>query len=142
MNIIRFEKRIFSYLVDIFFVLGVVAAGTVILMIKFPKISEIPWYFIMFIILFAIFFVYTLIHTLTMFLTNGRTLGSCIFGLKTIHPNLERLTFADCLCKCSLMSLIPVVIVNGIYMLAIHTEKTAFDRLTKTVAVDWRHRNY
>jgi len=142
MNIIRYENRIFAYLIDLFIVLGGVVAGTVILLMRFPKLSEVPWYFIMFFIFLAIFVAFTLIHTLTMFFTNGRTLGGLIFGMKTIHPNLERLSFADCLCKCSLLSLIPVVIVNGVYMLVIHTEKTAFDRLTKTVVVDWRHRNY
>lgn len=142
MNIIRFEKRIFAYLIDLFFVLAIVAVGSVFLIMKFPKITEIPWYFLMFIIFFAICFIFTLIHTLTMFISNGRTLGGFIFGLKTIHQNLERLSFADCLCKCILLSLVPIVIINGIYMLSIHTEKTAFDRLTKTVAVDWRNRNY
>lgn len=142
MNIIRYEKRIFAYLIDLFVILAIVTAGTIILMLSFPKLGEIPWYFIMFMICFAIFFLFTLVHTLSMFLSNGRTLGSLIFGLKTIHTNLERLTFADCLCKCVLLSLVPVALVNGVYMLIIHTEKTAFDRLTKTVAVDWRHRNY
>ena len=142
MNIIRYEKRIFAYLVDLFLILLLVTFGTVILMMRFANLREVPWYFLMFFVCFAIFFLFILIHTLSMFFSNGRTLGSVIFGLRTIHPNLERLSFADCLCKCALLSLIPIVIVNGIYMLIIHTEKTAFDRLTKTVAVDWRHRNY
>lgn len=142
MNIIRYEKRIFAYLIDLFIILALVAAGTVILMLRYPNFSQIPWYFIMFIIFAAIAVSFTVLYSLFMFITNGRTIGSLIFGLKTIHPNLERLTFADCLCKCALLSLVPVVIINAIYMLIIHTEKTAFDRLTKTIAVDWRHRNY
>lgn len=140
MNTARFDKRVIAYLIDIVFSVVLTATGIVFAFILFEPIRQIPWYFSMLTSLILIWFVYTFINSLWLYISNGRTLGALIVGLRVVHPNLERLTFADSVCRSATLAIIAMVLINAIYMLYVHTEKTVFDRMSRTVVVDWRNR--
>ena len=140
MNVARFEKRLIAYLIDMMLAIAVVVTGVVFAYIYLEPIRNLSWYFAIVIALAMIWFVYTFFNSVYLTISNGRTIGGLITGLKVVHPNLEKLTFKDALCRSSTIAIVPMVIANAIYMLVVHTEKTAFDRLSKTVVVDWRNR--
>ena len=140
MNIARFEKRIIAYLIDMILAIGIVVTGYIFGYIFIEPIRVIPWYFSIIIFLVLVWLIYMIINVNWLFFSNGRSLGALIVGIRVVHPNLERLTFKDCVCRCASLAIVPMVFVNAIYMLVVHTEKTAFDRMSKTVVVDWRNR--
>ena len=140
MNIARFEKRIIAYLIDMVLAIGIVVTGYIFGYLFIEPIRVIPWYFSIIIFLVIVWLIYMLINVNWLFFSNGRSLGALIVGIRVVHPNLERLTYKDCICRSAALAIIPMVFVNAIYMLVVHTEKTAFDRMSKTVVVDWRNR--
>ena len=140
MNIARFEKRIIAYLIDMVLAIGIVVTGYIFGYLFIEPIRVIPWYFSIIIFLVIVWLIYMLINVNWLFFSNGRSLGALIVGIRVVHPNLERLTYKDCVCRSAALAIIPMVFVNAIYMLVVHTEKTAFDRMSKTVVVDWRNR--
>ena len=140
MNIARFEKRIIAYLIDIVLAIGIVTTGYIFGYIYIEPIQGISWYFSILIFLILVWLIYMLINVNWLFFSNGRSLGTLICGTRVVHPNLERLTYKDCVCRSAALAIIPMVFVNAVYMLVVHTEKTAFDRMSKTVVVDWRNR--
>jgi uncharacterized RDD family membrane protein YckC len=75
-----------------------------------------------------------------MMISRGFTLGSLIFGIKVMHPNRAPLLYREMFLRSITIGVLPMVLVNAIYMVAIHTERTIFDRITETVVVDYRHR--
>lgn len=141
MNIARYDKRIFAYLIDLIFACAFPAAGLVIAYAYVPSFYDIPWYFVAAMAIVAVWLVYTIINTLWTFLSNGRSLGNLIFGLKIIRPDMSHLHFSECLVRSINLGFFVSALVNAIYMLMIHTEKTVYDRLSETVVVDWRNRN-
>ena len=140
MNTARFDKRVIAYLIDIIFSVALTVTGIVFAIILFEPVREIPWYFTILISFSIAWFIYTFINSIWLYVSSGRTLGALIVGLRVVHPNLERLTFADAVCRSATLAIVPMVLANAVYMLYIHTEKTVFDRMSKTVVVDWRNR--
>lgn len=85
------------------------------------------------------YFIYVIINSLTMWISNGYTLGMAIFGIRTIHQDGRKMSAKECFLKCFLTGVIPMDIVNAVYMLSVHTERSAFDRMTETILIDRRH---
>jgi uncharacterized RDD family membrane protein YckC len=138
MNIARYEKRIWGWLIDEFISL-MAGSACLVLMIIFGRTggSLFLW------ILLAIsgdYFFYVLVTAVTMHLSQGSTIGMLIVGIKSYHPDGERLKARECWLKALLTGIIAMDIINSIYMLVVHTERSAFDRLTNTLVIDARHR--
>lgn len=137
MEIARFEKRIFAYLIDILIAVGLGCTSGALLFIY----TKIPWYFSMLLTILNCYLIYLIINVPLMFFTKGRTIGSFIFRIKTISVDNNPITFKDCLIKNLYFGLIPVTIVNAVYMLIVHTEKTIIDTITDTISVDSKKNN-
>lgn len=139
MNIARYEKRITAYLIDMVLAFLPSLALGIILLYYFPK--EVPWFFVIVIVALATWVLYAIFITLSLWIFNGRTLGTGITGIRIVHDNLARITFRDALLRSVNLGILVLALVNAVYMLAVHTERTVFDRLTDTVSVEWRKRN-
>ena len=140
MNIARFEKRLLAYMIDFLLPVILVITANVLGFVYIEEVRGISWYFALAIGFTSVWILYTLINSLWLTISNGRTLGGLIAGLRVVHPNLEKLTFKDALCRSATLAIVPMVLINAAYMLIVHTEKTVFDRMSKTVVVDWRNR--
>lgn len=135
MKTAKFEKRIFSYLVDL---VPCVAIGIVLFIFvfnKIPVIQDLTIYTITFVISSIM---YILIWTLILKITNGYTLGGAIFRIKTVSMYSERLSIKECFLKNIFLGFFPCVIVNAFYMLIVHTDKTIFDQLSNTISISSR----
>jgi uncharacterized RDD family membrane protein YckC len=86
---------------------------------------------------YLLFIIFTFFFIL---ISKGYTFGSLIMGVKIIHPNRIPLTARDAFLRGATIGVLPMVLVNAIYMISVHTERTIFDRITETVVVDYRHR--
>jgi uncharacterized RDD family membrane protein YckC len=135
MQISSFEKRIFAYLVDFLIVLGI-AIGIYIFV--FMRILNWNWeYGLIFSPIIASILFVCFVGNLC-YLTNGYTLGNAIFGLKMVSIKFQKLSYRQVMIKYLPLSLIPCMVVNALYMLIKHTEKTIFDELSHTVSVSMR----
>ena len=101
----------------------------------------IPWYFLLVCGFIVQWLVYTILSTICVFIFNGRTFGNLLFGTKIVHQDLKHLSLKDAICISSVHGLLIMMIINLFFMLIVHTEKSVSDRLTDTLAVDYRHRN-
>jgi uncharacterized RDD family membrane protein YckC len=134
MNIARFDKRIFAWLLDEVLPLGF-GAGMAYILLHFVG-TEISIFLIVFLSILADYFGYALLNGGLMHLSNGYTLGMAIFGIKTVHPDGERMRFHECWLKALLTGVIVMDIINAVYMVSIHTERSVFDRLTNSLVID------
>ena len=140
MNVASYIKRGGKYAVDFVFAALFPAAALVYVFYYAHYLLNIPPLFLALILLASQWLSFTIINTLWMFTSNGRTLGSHIFGVRIVRQNFKRLSFGDCFARNIGEGLIIMMIVNWIYMIAVGTEKSIFDRITNTVIVDWRNR--
>lgn len=140
MNIASYTKRLARYAVDFVFA-SLFPAGALIYIFYYAhSLIEIPPLFLGIIIVASEWIVFTLINTIWMYVSNGRTLGNLIFGTRVVKPDISRLTFGECLTRNISEGLIFMIVISWVYMLAIGSEKSVFDRMTNTVIVDWRNR--
>ncbi|MFA5283250.1 MAG: RDD family protein [Bacilli bacterium] len=137
MEIARFDKRIIAYCIDMLIAAAAGVATSVLLAINTDW--SIPWYFLILIGQTIGYFIYCLFVICALHWTNGFTLGGAILGIKSIHLDRKKISVGDAIVKGVTLGIIPMAIVNAIYMLVIHTEKTIFDRLTDTIVVDIRY---
>lgn len=142
MNIANFTKRIFAYIVDILISASFVIAGIVLGTMFSQDFRAIPVYFIVMAAFASQWLVYLIINTFLIFLTNGRTIGCYIFGLRIVHNDISPITFGDAITRSASEGLIVLAIVGLFYLATVHTEKTVFDRMTNTIVVDWRNRSF
>lgn len=143
MNTVKLSKRIFAYLIDILIVSLPVIAG-LIWFFYFINMSfnyAIPWYFLLLGGFLIKWLIYVLFSVLILLISNGRTLGNLIFGIKIVHANLKHLSFKDALCISAVHGLISMMIISLFYMIIVHTERSVSDRLTDTYSIDWRNSN-
>lgn len=141
MNIASFSKRIWAYIID-FVLTALIPGGTLTLLYIFvPEMNDIPVYFIVFGVIFTHWFVYFLVIGFYIFVTNGRTIGNLLLGLRIIHPHIKRLSLGDAFGRSAAQGLVILPIISILYVIIIHTEKSVFDRMTKTIVVDWRNKN-
>lgn len=134
MKIAKFNKRVFSYLVDL--IICFCAGGFA----SFPlyKFTKIPLYFNILLTLVICYFVYLIFCILFMIIVRGMSLGSLIFGVKHVNEDGSNISIRNVIIKNLYLGLIPFTIVNAIYMLSIHTQKTIFDKITDTIVIDIR----
>ena len=136
MNIARYEKRMLGWLIDK--VISLLAFGGILAV----EILFIPHNFSLFLeILIAGlggYFFYVLSVSLYLFFGNGYTFGMQLLGIRTYHATKDHLRFSESFLKALMTGFTAMDLVNSIYMLSEHTERSVFDRLTNTLVVDVR----
>lgn len=140
MEIARYEKRVIAYLIDLL-VAFVPALGLFIFLYFFfePKLTtSIPSYFFALAAELLTYLFYVFLNFFFLVFSKGYTLGMLIIGTKVIHLSKRPPTVREIFLKTISIGLFPMVIVNVIYMLIVHTEKTIFDRISETIVVDAR----
>lgn len=140
MEIARYEKRVIAYLIDLVLALAAPCTFAIILYIQRPGDFNLPIYFYFLGIELAAYIIYNFLTFFFLVISRGFTFGSLIVGIKVIHPNRAPLRGREAFLRGVTIGVLPLVLVNAIYMLVIHTERTIFDRMTETVVVDYRHR--
>ncbi len=136
MNIARYEKRIGGWLVDkaiSYCVLGL--AIWLFVSLLGPDFSA---YLSVLLSILVSYFFFVIFNTLFLWISNGRTVGNLIFGIKVSHPSGNRLGFTESLLKSLLVGAMAMDIINSVYMLSNHTERSVFDRMTNTNVIDTR----
>lgn len=138
MEIARYEKRIIAYLIDL--VSATIPAFALFLFLYiFTKDKvDIPGYFFALAAQLLTFIFFVLFTFLFLIISKGYTLGSLIIGIKVIHITKRAPSIKESFLRAITIGVIPMVIINVIYMLAVHTEKTIFDRISETIVVDSR----
>lgn len=136
MEIARYEKRVFGWLIDRLLSLAVgVGLFYPYRLLLGPSFSL--YFLVLFCILSAYFF-YLLTVFPFLWISNGRTLGGLLFGVRTFRPDGSRLSFSDAFLKALLTGVVTMALTNALFMLFTHTERSAFDRLTNTIVIDTR----
>lgn len=136
MSIARFDKRIGAWLIDKILSWGVLGGLLAVEIIYFPK--DLSLFLEILIAMAASYFFYVFFISSYLFLGNGYTLGMQIFGIRTRHATQERIRFKEAFLKALMTGFIAMDLVNAIYMLSEHTERSVFDRLTSFLVVDVR----
>ncbi len=140
MEIARYEKRVIAYLIDLVVAFAPAFASALILYFMYQSSFNLPIYFYVLAVELATYLVFIIFTFLFLVISKGFTFGSLILGIKVMHPNRLPLTARDAFLRGVTIGVLPLVLVNAIYMISVHTERTIFDRMTETVVVDYRHR--
>lgn len=140
MNIASFTKRIWAYIIDNLLLIIPLGVCLFFLYLLIPEMKDVPIYFIVFGFIFAHWLIYFLFIGFYMFLSNGRTIGNLIFGLRIIHPDISRLSLGDCFARSACQGIIIFPIISMLFVITIRSEKSVFDRMTNTVVADWRNK--
>jgi uncharacterized RDD family membrane protein YckC len=136
MPIARFDKRIGGWLIDKLLSCGVLAGVLVVEILYWPANFSL---FLEILIAIASGYVfYVFFVSWFLFLANGYTLGMAIFGIRTYHATKERIRFKEAFIKALMTGFTAMDLINAIYMLSNHTERSVFDRLTGTLVIDVR----
>lgn len=136
MGIARYEKRVLGWLIDRLLSLFVGAGLFYPFRLLFgPSFSL--YFLVIFCVLGAYFFYFLSVFSF-LWISDGRTLGGLLFGVRTFRPDGNRLSFSDAFLKALLTGVVTMALVNALFMLFIHTERSAFDRLTNTIVIDTR----
>lgn len=133
MQIAGFEKRVGGWLIDKALSWLLLAGLIVAFRLTFPPDFSIFLEIVL--ALFLTYLAYAFFNGTLLYLTKGYTIGTALFRIKTSSPS-RRLGYAKCLLKSLLTGVSAVCLVNAIYMLSTHTERSAFDRLTSTLMID------
>jgi uncharacterized RDD family membrane protein YckC len=137
MQIARYEKRIGGWLFDKLLSLSVFAVVLAFEILNYPKNFSL---YLSMIVAFAAHYVfYVLWNTFWLYFSNGFTLGGLIFGVRLVHATKERISWKEAAVKSLFSGVVAAAIVNGIYMLSEHTERSVFDRLSDTLCVSTRY---
>jgi uncharacterized RDD family membrane protein YckC len=136
MIIARYEKRLGGWAIDK--ALSLLALAGILV----PEILFFPRDFSLFIeILIAVvgaYFFYVISVSFALYLFNGYSLGMAICGIRTYHATKDRLRFSEAFLKALMTGFTAMDLINSIYMLSTHTERSVFDRLTNTLVIDTR----
>lgn len=135
MNNAKYYKRVYGWIFD---ELVSLLFGIFCFWLIYYFNSSIPLFFIVVISIFFDYFFYVLITSISMFAFKGKTLGMAIEGIKTVDMAGQRPDYRSCFLKCFLNGVIAMVVINAAFMLLVHTERSLFDRLTETMAVNCR----
>jgi len=140
MEIARYEKRIIAYLIDLILAFAPPLAAAIVVYFRLPLNFDLPLYFYFLGVEIASYLLFIIFSFFFIIISKGFTFGSLIMGIKIMHPSRIPLTARDAFLRGVTIGVLPMVLANAVYMLAIHTERTIFDRITETVVVDYRHR--
>ena len=135
MQIASFEKRLLAFIID--YGIGI-AIGVLLYFFVFNGLLGWHIAYIFVIILVTLFIYYALIVDLITYFTNGYSIGNFIVGIKMVSIKFHRWSFRQILVKYISLSLLPCCMINAVYMLLKHTEKTIFDELSHTVSISIR----
>jgi len=134
MEIARYERRVLAYLLDILLCLG--CAFVVWYFVEWSHFLPVVVQIVILELLMGLF--YMLFGGIFLKWSNGYTLGSAILRIKVVHMDDRDISYRDAFIRSICLSIIPWVLVNAVYMLIVHTERTIFDKLTDTIVVDRR----
>ena len=141
MNTAKLPRRIISYAFDMILSFAI-ALTLVILGSRFIKgFANLGIFYIVTIFFVLLWITYVFIFAFWLFLSNGRTLGMLIFGLRVVHKDISRLKFGDCFARSAAEGVLIFIVIDLFFVLITNTERTSFDRISNTYVVDWRHRN-
>lgn len=132
MNIARYERRMLAYLVDFTLAYGV-SVGIYFLVLQvfsWPLLSCFWWIELMATILFILGYGFGQV------IFSGVTLGGLFFRTRVVKINNLSLRFKDAFIRSLTLSLPPMVLVNAVYMITVHTERSIFDRLSDTMVIN------
>lgn len=132
MKIVRFERRVISYLIDLIVTLGIAFLIYFFILKGLPLVEYFSMYFWIATIQMVVFFI---LCTLVSFLTNGYTLGNFICQVKMVCYEKERLSFTACSLKYCMIAIHAAVFINALYMIIVRTERSIFDSLSQTILV-------
>ncbi len=135
MNNAKFYKRIYGWLLDEALCLPF---GVFCFWLIYYFDASFPLFFLVVISILFDYFFYVLINSISMYAFKGKTLGMTIEGIKTVDMEGNRPSYRCCFLKCFLNGVIAIDLVNAAFMLLIHTERSLFDRLSQTMAVNCR----
>ena len=140
MNIAKYSKRIAAYIWD--FLLSSLFAGLILFLVLYfnHDLLKTPLFYLILAFFLVEWLTYTILNSLISFISNGRTLGKLICGLRIVHKDISRLHYGDCLTRAISEGLFVMAIIDMFFVLIRHTDKTTFDRLSNSVVVDWRNR--
>lgn len=134
MEIARYERRVMAYLLDILMCLG--CAFAVWFFVGWMRLLPIVAQIVILELLMGFF--YMLFGGIFLKWSNGYTLGGAFMRIKVVHMDDRDITYRDAFIRSVGLSIIPWVLVNAVYMLIVHTERTIFDKMTDTIVVDRR----
>lgn len=136
MGIARYEKRVLAWLLDeiLPFLVGVAVLTAIIVFLG----GSLPWFYGCLIMFFVDYMSYIMINSLFSQTIRGITPGMLILGIGLIQPNGFRISAGECWFHAVLTGVVPMVFVNALYMLGVHTERSVFDRLCGTLSIDRR----
>lgn len=136
MEVARFEKRILGWIIDkaISWLFG----GAILFCLVYFLPSEFSVFLEILLSFIGSYLFFVLFGSFLFFVTNGSSLGMLIAGIVASHPTREHFRYSEAFLRNLMTGLVAMVMVNAIYMLSIHTERSAFDRLTRTIVIE-RH---
>ena len=135
MDIARYERRVFAYLIDVLLCLGCafLTWSFIPWMRAFPLAAQI----VVLEVMMGLY--YMLFGGILLKWSNGYTLGGALLRTKVVHMDDRDITYRDAFIRSVCLSIIPWVLVNAIYMLIVHTERTICDKITDTIVIDRRN---
>lgn len=131
-----FDKRVYAWLLD---EIPSVVVAIVISIVIFRYAPSFSWFFAFFLAFLAAYIVYFLYVFIPTALSHGASLGMKMQRIKAVRGDLTPISTKDAAIKALLSGLIPVVIVNAVFMLYTHTERSPIDRLTNSLVIKVRH---
>lgn len=141
MNNAKLPRRIISYVFDMALSFAIALTLVILGSIFIKGFANLGIFYIVIIFFVLLWITYVFIFTFWLFLSNGRTLGMLIFGLRVVHKDISRLKFGDCLARSASEGVLIFIVIDLFFVLITNTERTSFDRISNTYVVDWRHRN-
>ena len=131
----RFDKRVYAWLLDE--IPSLLAAITIVILI-FRFAPSFSWFFAFFLAFLSGYIVYFLYVFIPTAVSLGASLGMKTQHIKAVRPDGAPINKKDAAIKALLSGLIPVIIVNDLYMLYAHTEHSPIDRLTDSIVISLR----
>lgn len=140
MDLAKLHKKILAYIVDL--LLSSIFPASIVILAYFlvRPILDLYIYILIFIGLEIVF--YTLMNALLLRIAQGKTVGGTLFSTRLIRSDLSPLTFGDCLIRSISLAILPLAIINLIYLLCAHQERAPYDQISDTILVDDTKKKY
>jgi len=137
MKIARYEKRMFGWVIDEIMALGPAIAFFFFIRTLGGAFSSV---YLALVLSFLVQYVaYFILVPIFMGMSGGSTLGMLIFGIRCYTPEGGHISGGQCFLRSLLTGIWAMDLLNAVYMLLVHTERSVFDRLTDSLVIDFRH---
>ncbi len=130
MHIARYEKRLFAYLFDS--LVSLLGGMAIFFLIPMPialiekiLLSQV-----------AAALIYVATTSIMLMITNGFTFGSLFVRVRVVRLDDRRLGWREVLIRSAGLAIFVWSLINAVYMLSVHTERTMFDRMSDTIVID------